>query len=116
MSYTDGWCLPGGGVDRGESFKTAIVRELQEECAIIANDPRLFGLYHSTKTGKTDHVAIFVITQFDQDPTTPADPEIQEMRFYPAQELPGDTTPATRRRISEYLNASGGAGPALDQW
>ena len=43
-TYIDGWYLPGGGVNAKESFQTAIVRELNEECGLRARDVKLFGL------------------------------------------------------------------------
>jgi len=29
------WCLPGGGVEAGESASTAALRELKEECSVL---------------------------------------------------------------------------------
>ena len=36
--------LPGGGVDFGETPEAAVIREIQEETGIIANNPRLLTL------------------------------------------------------------------------
>jgi ADP-ribose pyrophosphatase YjhB (NUDIX family) len=112
LSYTDGWYLPGGGVARGESFHAAALRELREECALAARDARFFGLYFSRKQGKTDHVAVFVVTDFDKIEGVSPDAEIKEIAFFPLEALPNDATPATRRRVREYL--SGAA--TTDQW
>jgi 8-oxo-dGTP diphosphatase len=32
--HTGSWALPGGGVDHGESPRTALVREIREECGV----------------------------------------------------------------------------------
>jgi 8-oxo-dGTP diphosphatase len=34
--HTGSWTLPGGGVDHGESPRTALVREMREECGVEA--------------------------------------------------------------------------------
>lgn len=34
--HTGSWSLPGGGVDHGESPRTALVREVREECGVEA--------------------------------------------------------------------------------
>ena len=32
--HTGSWTLPGGGVDHGEAPRTAVVREVREECGV----------------------------------------------------------------------------------
>ena len=39
------WCLPGGGVDPGESVEETIVREVQEETGLTVRVLRLAGVY-----------------------------------------------------------------------
>ena len=39
------WCLPGGGVESGESIEEAITREVQEETGLKISVLRLVGVY-----------------------------------------------------------------------
>jgi ADP-ribose pyrophosphatase YjhB (NUDIX family) len=39
------WCLPGGGVDAGESVSEACEREVLEETGLIVKVKRLIGVY-----------------------------------------------------------------------
>ena len=39
------WCLPGGGVDPGESVEETILREVQEETGLTVRMLRLTGVY-----------------------------------------------------------------------
>ena len=39
------WCLPGGGMDPGESVEETIIREVQEETGLIVRVLRLIGVY-----------------------------------------------------------------------
>jgi len=44
-SYVSGWHLPGGGVETGETLRTALARELMEEGNIrLTGEPVLHGL------------------------------------------------------------------------
>lgn len=103
LTYAMGWCLPGGGVDRNESFRDGAARELLEECGIEARSLELLGLYYTTKYGKRDHVAIYVVTDFAQATERARDPEIADMRFFPLDTLPPNATPSTRRRVQDFL-------------
>jgi ADP-ribose pyrophosphatase YjhB (NUDIX family) len=101
-TYIDGWYLPGGGVNRKESFQTAIRRELFEECGLETSEPKLFGLYFTDRQGKSDHVAVYLVKNFEEK-AKPSDPEIAEIKWFGLDALPKETTPASRRRIQEYL-------------
>jgi 8-oxo-dGTP pyrophosphatase MutT (NUDIX family) len=39
------WCLPGGGVDPGESVEETVIREVQEETGLQVRVLRLIGVY-----------------------------------------------------------------------
>lgn len=100
-TYATGWFLPGGGVARGESVTNGLRRELREEVGIEPTDqPRILGMYSSTAEGKRDHVGVFVVEEWRWRPARSA--EVIEADFFEPDELPPETSPATRRRIAEH--------------
>jgi 8-oxo-dGTP pyrophosphatase MutT (NUDIX family) len=111
-TYAPGWLLPGGGVERGESLAEAAIREVREEAGIVAaEEPYLHGIFLNDAQFVGDHVACFVLRQFQAGPFTPGR-EIAEARFFPAIALPEGTTPGTRRRIAEVLDGQ----PPASRW
>lgn len=111
-TYAPGWLLPGGGVDRGETVFAAAVRELREETAVIAGEtPQFHGLFSNDDHFPGNHVACFVIRQFDRQPWKPSF-EISDARFFPVTDLPAEATGGTRRRIAEILDG----GPVSHVW
>lgn len=111
-TYTPGWLLPGGGVERGETVQAAALRELREEAGIVAGEePQLFGIYLNHQRFAGDHVALFVVRRFRQHEFRP-NREIAEARFFALDALPEDTTAATGRRIAEIVRGL----PAAPGW
>jgi 8-oxo-dGTP pyrophosphatase MutT (NUDIX family) len=112
-SYVDGWHLPGGGVEPGETLLAALARELVEEGNIaLSNTPQLFAIYFNRSVGRRDHVALYVVRSFSQDAPPRPNHEIVAHGFFPPAALPQDTTPATRERIGEVLAGR----PAAEFW
>lgn len=111
-TYADGWMLPGGGVERGETIFESAVRELREEAGIMAEEqPRLHGLFSNHEAFPGDHIAVLIVERFAREAFKP-NSEIAEAAFFPVADAPGGTTAGTRRRIAEVL----GGQPAAPHW
>ena len=101
-TYQKGWYTIGGAVEKNESVRDAIFRELLEEVGLIPlEEPELFGVYHSNSEKRDDYVAFYIIKEFEMKDVY--SPEIHEKKWFSLYDLPLDTTPATKRRIEEFL-------------
>ena len=101
-TYQPGWYTIGGGVDAGETPRQAIERELKEEVgATLVAPPELFSVYYSRNEQRDDYVIFYIAHDCIQEPAT--SPEIAEQQWFPLNQLPEDISPATQRRIDEYL-------------
>lgn len=105
-TYTRGWHLPGGGVERGETVIDALRRELEEEAGVAAADaPILFGCYSNHANFPNDHVLVFQIPEW-RACLPRGNGEIAERGFFALDELPHDTTPGARRRLDEIYRGA----------
>ena len=104
--YVDGWTLPGGGVDAGETLRQAAIRELHEEANVEPLEELQFhGIYSNDKIFPGDHVGCFVLRKFKQGTFKP-NHEIREARFFALDELPHDTKPGSLARINEVMRGA----------
>ncbi len=106
-TYVPGWQLPGGGVETGETLLEALAKELQEEGNIeFSGEPQLFAMYFNRRMSKRDHVALYVCPHFRQLAAKLPDHEIAESGFFPIDQLPAETTRATRERLAEVFHGT----------
>ncbi|MBD8891348.1 NUDIX domain-containing protein [Roseibium litorale] len=105
-SYLPGWYLPGGGVDRGETMQAAARRELSEETGIVAQGPlTLLGAYLNRQGLGRDHVGLFLLRDWDPEAGfLKPNAEIVEAAFFPMNALPADLSPATARRLQDWID------------
>lgn len=106
-TYTPGWHLPGGGVERGENCLQAAIKEAREEAGlvIVPSDMTLLSIHSNFENFPGDHVLVFATQKWLQTPTNTAH-EIAEYGFYDLNNLPDTTTAGTRRRLSEWTGSS----------
>jgi ADP-ribose pyrophosphatase YjhB (NUDIX family) len=106
-SYVEGWHLPGGGVETGETLLEALTRELAEEGNIrIAATPQLHGIYFNKRRSRRDHVALFIVRDFRQEQSPQPNHEIVAHGFFAPDALPEDTSRGTRARVAEVMDGA----------
>ena len=106
-TYVPGWQLPGGGVEIGETAEAALEREVREECNIALTAPAVLKSVHfNRQSSRRDHVLFYLVTDFSVISGKRPDLEIAEAGFFPFDQLPENTTPATRRRLAELFDGA----------
>jgi len=112
-TYADGWQMPGGGVEAGETLLEALSRELMEEGRIeMTGEPKLHAIYFHPYYSIRDHVALYVVRDFRQTEVPKPNHEIEAHGFFSIDALPEDTTKGTRARIDEVLRGA----PMPERW
>ena len=85
-TYVEGFYLPGGGVESGETLVEALERELSEEANVLLDaPPELFGMYFNRRFSMRDHVALYVARAFRITEPRAPDREIAEAGFLRAR-------------------------------
>jgi mutator protein MutT len=70
-------CLPGGHVNKGESFEEALKREMLEELGITVKSMRFVGRnFHVASNGERQNSYCFFITEYEGKPTAKSAKEI----------------------------------------
>lgn len=110
-TYQNGWCTIGGMVDKDETPIQALSRELFEEVGLRPLEkPELFGIYHSSYEKRDDYIAFYIVKKFKMEESS--SPEIADKQLFYLNNLPDEITPATKRRVEEYL----GTREKSDKW
>jgi 8-oxo-dGTP diphosphatase len=94
-SDTGKWALPGGTLEWGETFRSAITREVFEETgAEVVGLGELLGIYSAPERDPRFHAVTLVVAATVSEPSTRGvNPvEITEVKLFPERELPADIT------------------------
>lgn len=104
-TYVPGWHLPGGGVEIGETLLQALIKELGEEAGVtLTGEAKLHGMFHNARVTQRDHVAVYVVRDFNWNGPHPPNREIKSADFFALSNLPPTTSAATRQRLAEILD------------
>ena len=106
-TYVSGWHLPGGGVEAGASMLEALAREVEEEGAVRMRAPAiLHGMFFNRSASPRDHVAVYLVRDFEVLGVRAPDHEIAEAGFFPRHAMPDGVTRATLARLAEALDGA----------
>jgi len=102
-TYVDGWHLPGGGVESGETVLQALEKELREEANVeFGAPPMLHSVHFNRHVTRRDHVVLFRCENVRQVAPKRRDREIIAADFFELHALPEGITPSTAARIREF--------------
>ena len=110
-TYTPGWFMPGGGVERAETSLHALERELVEEGGFhLTRPPELVGIYSNHFVFPNDHVVLYRARPgtWDQGEATSRG-EIADTVWADPLDPPDGTTPGTRLRLAEVFGEASGS-------
>src|SRR5262249_35674060 len=96
------------GVEKGETVRAALARELDEEVGIaLTGSPQLLGGYAHFAAFPGDHIVLFAVRAWRQERVPPPNAEVREQRFFALAAPREETSEGTRRRLAMLIAGSG---------
>ncbi|MCS4198103.1 NUDIX domain-containing protein [Salinibacter ruber] len=109
-SYRDGWFLPGGTPEAGESLDATARREAAEETGAAIQDVTLLGIYSTLSGPESDHVAVFVgetqnpnsVPEVRTSVRSGFHAEVEEIQWAPVTHLPEGVSEQTQLVLHDW--------------
>ena len=103
------WGYAGGSAELDEVVEDAARRELFEETGLIAEELTLFGIFSGPEThhvypngDEVSNVDIVYLCKRYSGRLTPQADEVEELRFFAADALPGELSPPIRAALLKW--------------
>jgi len=102
------WCLPGGGVEDGETLAEGAIREAKEETGLDVELTRLVGVYSRIGAGMHDvHAILYVAKPIGGELRTQPNETI-EVAYFPFDRLPDELLFGHKKRIQDAIHDRSG--------
>lgn len=106
------WGYAGGSVELDEVVEEAAKRELQEETGLTARELTLFGVFSGKDThyiypngDEVSNVDIVYLCTSYTGQLCCQESEVEELRFFPADDLPENLSPPIRRPLLRWAES-----------
>lgn len=107
------WCVPGGGMNPGETIEECVKREVKEETNIDVIIDDLFCVYSDPKVGTFRHyteddfsqqvIDIFLIGQPTSHKIIKSE-ESLDVKYFKFKDVPDNLVPSVSRAIKDYMS------------